>query len=274
MKVKFLLTASVISLLFASCGYENHKTLKERLLNQREKESIRFDKNSLKSFITAQYRKSLETLDEDNRIPRNSYKDGTLRTVPVEDWTSGFYAGTLWYIYELTGDSAWLNAAHQWTQVLESIQYYEGIHDIGFMIYCSYGNAYRLTEKDCYLPVLKQTAKTLCKRFNPAVGTLLSWGDLKDTLIQEYHNTIIDNMMNLELLMFASRQFEEPGFADIAVKHADRVIQSHFRENYSTCHVVQYNKRTGEIVLQKTSQGYNNASDWARGQAGESTDTP
>ncbi|MCD7973073.1 MAG: glycoside hydrolase family 88 protein [Candidatus Azobacteroides sp.] len=251
---------------FFSCDEKQEMTYKDSLLNRTEKEQINFDVDSLKDFIIHQYTKSLKYVGTGNKIPRNSYKDGTIRTVGIESWVSGFYGGSLWYIYELTGDNTWLEPAKHWTEILEPIQHYEGIHDIGFMIYCSYGNGFRLTHNESYLPVLRQTSETLCKRFNPAVGTLLSWGNLADTLTQEYHNTIIDNLMNLELLMFSADKFNAPRFSGIARAHADKTAESHVRPDYSTFHVVEYDKMNGAIVKQKTHQGYEDSSDWARGQ--------
>ncbi len=264
MKIKLIVLGSIFGLFSMSCKTESYK---DRLLTQTEKEQITFDVDSITEFIVHQYKKSLEYAGKGDMIPRNSYKDGTIRLVPIEDWVSGFYAGTLWYIYELTGDTSWVAPARQWTEVLDPIKTYEGIHDIGFMIYCSYGNGYRLLKDNRYLPVLEQTSETLCKRFNPKIGTLLSWGNLADTVTQKYHNTIIDNMMNLELLMFSAKKFQKPYFSDIAVRHADNTIKCHFRPDYSTYHVVEFDKKTGEIVKRETHQGYDDNSDWARGQA-------
>lgn len=259
------LIAAVAALLGGSCmGQPGYK---ERLLTKTEQEPIRFDVDSLTGFICRQYRKSLDYLGQSNRIPRNSYKDGTMRTVGIKDWCSGFYGGSLWYVYELTRDTSWIAPADYWTEQLRPIQYYEGIHDIGFMVYCSYGNGYRLTQRTDYLPVLEQTASTLCKRFNVRVGTLLSWGDLADTLSRKYHNTIIDNMMNLELLTFAAETFGDRRSLQIARAHADRTMQSHVRPDFSTFYVVEYDKRTGNIIHQKSHQGYSDSSDWARGQS-------
>lgn len=265
MKVRLIICTGICCLfVLLSCKTESYK---DRLLRQTEKEQITFNPDSITEFVTRQYVKSLESAGKGTMVPRNSYKDGTIRQTPIEDWVSGFYAGTLWYIFELTGDTSWIAPARQWTEVLDPIKTYEGIHDIGFMMYCSYGNGYRLLKDERYLPVLKQTSETLCKRFNPQIGTLLSWGNLADTATQKYHNTIIDNMMNLELLMFSAKQFDEPGFSDIAVKHADNTIKCHFRPDYSTYHVVEFDKKTGKIVKQETHQGYDDNSDWARGQA-------
>lgn len=138
-------------------------------------------------------------------------------------------------------------------------------HDIGFMLYCSYGNKWRLCGKDKETEdVLLSGARALASRFNARVGCTQSWNTGK---CGWSFPVIIDNMMNLELLMWAYKESGDVSFRDIAVKHADTTLKNHFRKDYSSYHVVSYNPETGEIEIKQTHQGYSNESSWARGQA-------
>ena len=202
------------------------------------------------------------------RIP-STYKDGEIVYVPTDDWVSGFFAGTLWYMYELTGDEYWADHARKHTEVLDSIQYLKWHHDIGFMIYDSYGNGLRLKNIDGYKDVIVNAAKSLSTRFRPAAGVIQSWD--ADRGWQGTRGwkcpVIIDNMMNLELLIKATEFTGDSTFYKIAVSHADNTMKNHFRPDYSTYHVVDYDPETGEVRGRCTAQGYSDESAWARGQA-------
>ena len=202
--------------------------------------------------------------------PRTTRPDGTLAFSPdIYDWTSGFFAGSLWYTYEATRDETLKAEALRYTEVLDSLQYFTGHHDIGFMLYCSYGNGYRLTHNEKYKDVLVQGAKSLCKRFNPATGCIKSWNQRLswDGKTMWHYPVIIDNMMNLDLLFFASKMTGDTSFKHIAVTHALTTMKNHIRPDYSTYHVVDYDAKTGKVLHQETCQGYANNSTWARGQA-------
>ncbi len=202
--------------------------------------------------------------------PRTTRPDGTLAFSPdIYDWTSGFFAGSLWYTYEATKDETLKAEAVRYTEVLDSLQYFSGHHDIGFMLYCSYGNGYRLTHNEKYKDVLVQGAKSLCKRFNPATGCIKSWNQRLswDGKTMWRYPVIIDNMMNLDLLFFASKVTGDTTFKHIAVTHALTTMKNHIRPDYSTYHVVDYDAKNGKVLNQETCQGYANNSTWARGQA-------
>ena len=203
----------------------------------------------------------LGQLRKEPKLPR-TFEGGQLKTIPPEDWTSGFFPGTLWYLYEFTGDAKWKNAAADYTKRLQSIQNFRGNHDVGFMLYCSYGNALRLAPDPAYRAVLVQGARSLCTRYSPQVGLIRSW----DFGAWKYA-VIIDNMMNLELLTWAARETGEPGFKDIAVSHADKTMANHFRSDASSYHVVDYDPATGAVRGRQTHQGFSDSSAWARGQA-------
>ena len=196
--------------------------------------------------------------------PRSLEPDGSLIMVPSKDWCSGFFPGELWYMYEYTGDEKWRQLAHHQTIILEREKYNNRTHDMGFKMYCSYGNGYRLTKNENYREVLIQAAETLITRFNPTVGCIRSWDNVRD------HWTfpvIIDNMLNLELLFWASKETGDSKFRDIAISHAETTMKNHFRPDYSSYHVVDYNPETGEVIVKETHQGYNHESSWSRGQA-------
>ena len=198
----------------------------------------------------------------EGRIPRSLEADGTLDASPAREWTSGFYPGTLWLLYEYTGDAAFADAARAWTAVVEPEKRNGGTHDMGFKIYTSAGAGLRIAGDDSYRDVVIEAADTLLTRFDPDVGAIRSW----DWGSWEYP-VIIDNMMNLELLYAATRITGDERYAEAATKHARTTIRNHFRDDASSFHVVQYDDQTGEIVERGTHQGYSDASAWSRGQA-------
>ena len=202
------------------------------------------------------------------RIP-STFKDGEIVYVPTDDWVSGFFAGSLWYMYELTGDEYWATHARKHTEILDSIQFLTWHHDIGFMIYDSYGNGLRLKNIDGYKDVIVNAAKSLSTRFRPGAGVIQSWDADKGWQGERGWKcpVIIDNMMNLELLFKASEFSGDPTFAEIAVSHADKTMENHYRPDYSTYHVVDYDPETGAVRGRYTAQGYSDDSAWARGQA-------
>lgn len=202
------------------------------------------------------------------RIP-SSYKDGQVQFVPIDDWVSGFFAGELWYMYELTGDEKWAESARKFTEVLSPIQYLTWHHDVGFMVYDSYGNGLRLKNIDGYKQVLLNTAKSLSTRFRPNAGVLQSWNTDRGWQAKRGWKcpVIIDNMMNLELLFKATEISGDSTYYNIAVSHADKTMENHFRDDFSCYHVVDYDPDTGEVRRRCTAQGYSDESAWARGQA-------
>ena len=204
------------------------------------------------------------------RIP-STFKNGAIEFVPTDDWVSGFFAGTLWYMYELTGDEYYAQLAQKHTEILHDIQFLEWHHDVGFMVYDSYGNGRRLKNIDAYDTVLVNTAKSLSTRFRPAAGILQSWNTDNPAHWQSYRGwdcpVIIDNMMNLELLFKVSEMTGDDTYKNIAISHADKTLANHYRDDFSTYHVVDYDDETGEVRNQHTAQGIANGSRWARGQA-------
>ena len=220
------------------------------------------------SVAAVQYEKMLDISRDMTKYPRGSAKDGSLRYVGIGDWTGGFWPGALWYMYEYTGEQKWRSAAEKWTASLENNQYNTKHHDLGFMMYCSYGNGYRLTSNETYKPILIQSAKSLVKRYSPAVGSIQSWSSRKskDGNLWDFP-VIIDNIMNLELLFWASKVTGDQSYRDIAIRHAETTMKNHVRPDYSSYHVVSYDTITGAVKYQQTAQGFSDNSTWSRGQA-------
>ena len=201
-----------------------------------------------------------------NYIPR-SIKNGQIKYVRSYDWTSGFYAGTLWYLYELTKEDRWKDRALEYTLKLDSVQHYTGNHDIGFMMECSYGNALKFDYKKQYEAVVVQSANSLITRFRPGAGIIQSWDSKVHFKEGKWKcPVIIDNMMNLELLFHATKLTGDNKYANVAVSHADNTLKNHFRSDNSSYHVVDYNIENGDVFQKTTHQGYADDSDWARGQ--------
>ena len=185
------------------------------------------------------------------------------------DWRSGFFPGSVWYLYELTGDSTLLPLAAKYTDAIEEAKNLTWHHDIGFMIECSYGNGYRFGNKRNYKPVIIQAAKSLSTRFRPGAGIIQSWNVTGGWQAKRGWTcpVIIDNMMNLELLFEATRLSGDSTYYKIAVSHADQTLKNHFRPDYSCYHVIDYDPETGKVLHKHTAQGYSHESAWARGQA-------
>ena len=196
--------------------------------------------------------------------PRTIEPDGKLRLVVSRDWVSGFYPGTLWYMYEFTGNEQWERQARYYTNLIEREKYNGGTHDMGFKMYCSFGNGLRLTGNASYRDILLQSARTLITRYKEHVGAIRSWDHNSD---KWQCPVIIDNMMNLELLFWAFRETGDSVFFNIAVNHARTTIKNHFREDFSTYHVVDYDTITGAVLHKHTHQGLSHESAWSRGQA-------
>lgn len=196
--------------------------------------------------------------------PRSIDSSGNLVLVEARDWCSGFFPGTLWYMYEYSKDKKWEKEAQSYTIKLEDVKNYTSTHDLGFIMYCSFGNGYRLTRNMAYRDILLETANTLANRYNPIVKSIRSW----DFNAKEWSfPVIIDNMMNLELLYWASKETKNAKYAQIATEHAKTTLKNHFREDGSCYHVVDYDPNTGEVRMKVTHQGYSDDSAWARGQA-------
>ncbi|RPE05745.1 glycosyl hydrolase family 88 [Chitinophaga lutea] len=227
--------------------------------------------NSNFSFVQQQLKFMLKETETRNKLafPRTTDASGKMTTTNMYDWTPGFFPGSLWYAYEYSKDPALQQEAVAWTEKLEPLKDFTQHHDLGFMVYCSYGNAYRLTGNKAYRDILIQSARSLSTRFSPVTGSIKSWNQFKSWHGDKryYYPVIIDNMMNLELLFFAARETGDTSFRHIAVTHAATAMKNQIRKDYSSYHVVCYDSLTGKVEGRETAQGYADNSTWARGQA-------
>lgn len=202
--------------------------------------------------------------DKSRLMPRCAERDGRLRLVGIHDWCSGFFPGMLWQMYRYSHDPFWRQQAASATWLLDDLKYDGGTHDLGFMVYSSFGLAWQLTGERSYRDVVLQAARTLATRFNPSVGCIRSWS--WGTPERWQYAVIIDNMMNLEMLFEAARLSGDQRFHNIAVSHADQTLKNHFRADGSSYHVVDYNPQDGSVLKRITFQGLFDESVWSRGQ--------
>ncbi len=197
-------------------------------------------------------------------IPRTIESDGQLKGTKSKSWTSGFFPGMLWELYSFSKEEPLKQAAIQWQSFVEKEKFDDGTHDLGFKIYCPFGNAYKITKEEAYKDVFVTAAKTLSTRYNPTVGAIRSWDHHADVW---KFPVIIDNMMNLEMMFEATKLTGDSSFYHIANQHAKTTLKNHFRPDHSSYHVISYDPKTGEIEKKNTHQGLNHESAWSRGQA-------
>ncbi|MFV0390426.1 MAG: glycoside hydrolase family 88 protein [Paludibacteraceae bacterium] len=249
MKLYYGLSCIMIILMVSGC-------VKEQKLEKVINDALDFSEKQ--SLLMAE-----KYADKDSVLPR-SYVDGNDIYSDSRWWCSGFYPGVLWYIYENSKNQDVLKYAREYTQRVEREQYTTDNHDVGFMLYCSFGNGFRLTGDETYKKVLLTGAKSLSTRYHPNVGLIKSWDHNKD--IWQYP-VIIDNMMNLELLLWAAKYSGDSAFVKMSLSHADKTMKHHFRPNHSSYHVVSYDTITGLPHHKQTHQGYADESSWSRGQS-------
>ncbi len=205
------------------------------------------------------------TMEPRNILHGDKQKAWNCRKATAEEWCSGFWSGILWMDYGYSHDSIVGQAAEGYTAALRSCVYrpvYD--HDLGFIIFCSFGKGYELNHNALYRQTLLDAADSLATLFRPLVGTILSWP--RNVKMFGGHNTIMDNMMNLDLLFWASRHGGNPLLYDIAVTHAKTTMKHHFRPDGGCYHVAVYDTLTGDFIKGVTHQGYADNSTWARGQ--------
>lgn len=244
---KFLVLLSFAVLSFSSVAQETMGETIERALATARCQSLVLAKN-------------LE--DQPGCLPR-SFRNGQLVTSDYSWWCCGFFPGVLWQLYSDCGDKELLRYARLYTERTEKAKGKTDTHDLGFMLYCGYGQGYNLTGDQQYLDVLKEGVSSLLTRYDPWLGVIKSWDWNPDWKFP----VIIDNMMNLEMLCFMSRMTGEQRFADVAKAHANTTMANHFRDDYSSYHLVSYDPATGKACLKQTVQGFADESAWARGQA-------
>ncbi|MDR1259163.1 MAG: glycoside hydrolase family 88 protein [Tannerellaceae bacterium] len=248
----FALPVVCLLVLTAACGRAHEKPIGE-VVDQ-----------ALASAAEQSLRMAAKYESDSLALPR-SYADGQDVSSDSRWWCSGFFPGLLWYLYENDPRPELLAYARQYTARVEREKYNTHTHDLGFMLYCSFGNALRLTADTACREVLLTGARSLSSRYNPSIGLIRSWDHTNGG--QWQYPVIIDNMMNLELLFWAARESGDASFRDIAVSHADHTMEHHFRPDFSTVHVVSYDTVTAMPHARQTHQGFADGSAWARGQA-------
>lgn len=258
--MKKIVVGLAVVLGFCTCAHQPSGTL---------------DVNKALDYCAKQTQRTLTELKTDSGIdytmmPRNIMADEqhwNCRKATKEEWCAGFWPGVLWYDYEYTKDKQVLEEAENFTHSLKFLSHIPAYdHDLGFLVFCSYGNGYRLTKNPAYKQVILDTADTLATLFNPIVGTILSWP--REVEPRNWpHNTIMDNMINQEMLFWAAKNGGNPYLYDIAVSHADKTMKCQFRPDYTSYHVAVYDTITGNLIKGVTHQGYADSTMWARGQA-------
>ncbi len=243
-----LLTLSMV--IFSSCKHKEKNTIHKDLITD----------------IESQYELLFNAIQSEKQtkkfLPRNSINE-KIGYIPTYDWTSGFYPGSLWEIYKLTGSEIWKKRALDYTERMESVKFFTENHDIGFMIECSFGNAIKTLKTTKYDAIIVQSAKSLASRYRSKAGVIQSWNKGSKWNCP----VIIDNMMNLELLFHATRISGDSTYYNIAVQHANKTLKNHFRDDSSSYHVLDYDLESGAVVARNTHQGYADVSAWARGQS-------
>ena len=211
-------------------------------------------------FASCQLEQTVIEFGDTALYPYRTVNDTIWFTRTPGSWVTGWFPGCLWYMYEWTLDETWKQWAEFWTMPLEESKNNTNTHDVGFIINCSFGNGHRLTGSEYYRDVIIQAARSLATRYHPRVGCVRSWNS--------YHfPAIIDNMMNLEILFWASRNGGDPEWYDMAVSHALRTRQEHIRPDGGTYQIVDYDTTTGDYFTRTTKQGASPESTWSRGQA-------
>ncbi len=260
MNMKSIFAAALSFSLLAACSPESKPV---------------FDVDTQLNYCDAQIHRTLNELRNQDgvidytMVPRNipdSLDTWHCRKTTKDEWCNGFWPGILWYAYEYTGNDSIKHEAEKFTEPLKFLSETPAYdHDLGFLVFCSYGNAYRLTKNPEYKKVILDTADSLATLFNPNVGTILSWP--RNVEMYGGHNTIMDNMINLEMLFWASKNGGDKKLYDIAVSHAEKTMKYHFREDATSYHVAVYDTISGDFLYGCTHQGYADSSMWARGQA-------
>ena len=237
--------------------------------NRPDSGKVEFIKENV-AFAASQYKLHTDLIETSGNVMNpKSFINGKIKYIKPEEWTSGFFPGSMWYLYELTGDVIWKELGSKYTEALDTVKYLTWHHDVGFMIGCSFGNGLRLSGNEAYKAVMVQAAKSLSTRFHPVAGIIQSWNVDKGWQSQRGWEcpVIIDNIMNLELLFDATKYSGDSSFYRIAVTHADNTLKNHFRPDFSTYHVIDYSLADGSVRNKHTAQGFAHESTWARGQS-------
>ncbi|WP_045033608.1 BNR-4 repeat-containing protein [Draconibacterium sediminis] len=227
-------------------------------------ENQEFDIESVLKKSEKQYAVLLGSAYAENKIPRATDGHDEIEWAQRKmDWTQGFFPGCCWKLYEYTNDAKWKKAADYFQNLFIDGKDVNTTHDLGFMFYCSFGEGYELTKDETYKQVVIDASEALITRYDSTVGCIKSWDFGKERWT---FPVIIDNMLNLEMLFEASLLTGDEKYKNVAINHANTTLKNHFRDDYSTWHVVDYNPEDGTVFKKLTHQGYSDESSWARGQ--------
>ena len=213
-------------------------------------------------YSIAKVRSNLQTLTD---FPEMT-KDGQWMLVPGGGWVGGHWTGLIWLAYAHTQDPTLLSAARAWSERLAPRQYDLGTHDLGFLFELSFILGSKLTQDEALKAPAIQAARSLIQRFNEKGGYIQAWRAI-DAAPEWRGRAIVDTMMNLYLLYWASQETGDPNFARIATTHANTVLKYQVRADWSTSHTIDFNPDTGQFLRQDTHQGLSPTSCWSRGQA-------
>ena len=250
------LSLFIIAAVFGSCTMpKNQKKPLEAVIEE-----------SLELATQQSIRMAESLKNQPDRLPQTINEKGELVTCNSAWWVSGFFPGVLWYLYENNPTEELKDWAVNYTLRVEDQKYTTDNHDVGFMIFCSFGNAYRITGNEDYKEVIHTASNSLITRFNPTVGCIRSWDEAPWSKQWQYP-VIIDNMMNLEMLEWTSKTFNDSIYSYVAKTHANTTLKHHFRDDYSSYHVISYDTISGGVEKKNTSQGFSHESAWARGQS-------
>ncbi|MEM1119746.1 MAG: glycoside hydrolase family 88 protein [Bacteroidota bacterium] len=252
--MKYSLYLALLMGLFLSCSTQKNTT-----------NETTFSPDKQLNLLTQKALENTKIIPLDSmRVPRSVKEDGSLHGVKTRDWTSGFYAGTFWGLYRHSQNENLKKAAMDWTAFQRKERFDDHTHDLGFKIYCSFGEGFRQMKNADYKQVIIDASEQLIQRYSDKVGAIRSWDHNRD---KWDYPVIIDNMMNLEMLFVASKLSGNPKYYEIADKHAQKTLKNHFRPDNSSYHVIDYFPETGEVRKRNTHQGHSHESAWARGQA-------
>lgn len=207
------------------------------------------------------------TMEPRNILSSDTQKGWNCRPAKPEEWCSGFWPGILWMDYSFSKDEEVRRAAEGYTAPLMKIAYRPAYdHDLGFLMFCSFGKGYEVNHSETYHKVILASSDSLATLFNPLVGTILSWP--REVKSRHWpHNTIMDNMMNLDMMFWAAKHGGNRLLYDLAVMHAKTTMEHQFRPDGSCYHVAVYDTLSGNFIKGVTHQGYSDNSMWSRGQA-------
>ena len=241
------------------------------LLNCRNTREVTFEElrspeqlgiDTLMELYISKYRKFIYSQTDSTLFPR-SYQNDQVNLVTSADWTCGFYPGILWYLYEYSGDVSFLDAAKSWTHALKDQSFNTSTHDIGFIINSSFGQGYRITKDISYKEVLGTAAESLASRYFDEIGCIKSLDEIQSF----QYPVLIDNMVNLEILYKTWKWSNNEKYYDIANKHAINTMEKHFRPDFSSFQVVDYDPGSFLPKYRGSFQGYSDSTAWARGQS-------